>query len=63
MNQNDLRKKLKICKLQDNDFSYQEIADMLDIKVGSLYNYLSGAYDLSREKAKSLEIWINYREP
>lgn len=62
MNQNNLRRRLKICKLQDNDFTYQEIADMLGIKIGSLYNFLAGAYDLSRAKAKDLEIWLSYRE-
>ena len=29
MSQDFLRKKLKINKLTDNDFSYQDIADML----------------------------------
>ena len=62
MSQDFLRKKLKISKLTENDFNYQDIADMLQIKIGSLYNWLNGAYDLGYSKAKYLENWLNDRE-
>lgn len=55
MRQDDLRKNLKIKKIEnDGLFNYEEIADYLDIKVGSLYNWLSGSYNLGYEKEKKL---------
>ena len=47
MDQQNIRTRLKIAKIEDNDFSYSDIADMLDIKVGSIYNFLNGAFNLS----------------
>ena len=47
MEQKNIRTRLKLAKLEDNDFTYSDIADMLSVKVGSIYNYLSGSYDLS----------------
>ena len=35
------------------------IADMLDIKVGSIYNFLNGAFNLSQKKAKYLDSWLS----
>lgn len=48
--QNDLRLKLRLSKLRDNDFSYQDIADLLGIAVQSIYNFNQGNYTLSYGK-------------
>lgn len=55
MRQDDLRKKLKIAKIENPDlFTYEDIADYLDIKIASLYNWASSGYNLSYEKEKKL---------
>lgn len=59
MDQKNIRTRLKIAKIEDNDFSYSDIADMLDIKVGSVYNFLNGAFNLSQKKAKYLDSWLS----
>ena len=58
MNQDILRKKLKISKIQNNWFNYSDIAQLLCIKTASLYNWLNGAYNLSDTKAKILNQWL-----
>ena len=41
---------------------YSDISDMLGIKIGSLYNFLNGQYNLSQSKAKMLRDWLSDRE-
>ena len=54
--QNYLRKKAKIAIIEnDGLFTTQDFADYLEINIGSYYNWLSGAYDLSIKKAKKLD--------
>lgn len=53
MNQDNLRKKVKLLKALQN-ISYKEISYYLDIQTNSLYNFLRGQYDLSEEKASLL---------
>lgn len=60
MRQDELRKKLKIAKIENPDlFNYEDIADMINVKTGSLYNWLSGSYNLSYDKEKILKDWLN----
>ena len=59
MEQQNIRTRLKIAKIQDNDFSYKDIAQMIDIKVTSLYNFLNGAFNLSQQKARYLSNWLS----
>ena len=62
MNQNDIRKRLKIAKIEQgkDGFSYSDVAAMLDLKsVGSIYNFLNSQYDLSQKKARYLESWLS----
>lgn len=44
MDQKELVKRLKIRKIEDNFWSYKDIAEMLDIKVTSFYCFLNGQY-------------------
>ena len=54
-NCNKLRKKVKLlCALQP-DIKYAEIAEYLEIKINSFYNFMSGYYDLSLEKQEVLK--------
>ena len=58
--QENLRKQVKIVKaLYGKDFTYKDIADMLEININSFYNWLNGSYDFGRQKAKKLQIWLN----
>ena len=58
MDQKTLRRKLKIAKLDNDFFDYQDISELLNIRIGSLYNWLNGSFQLSQKKAKILENWL-----
>lgn len=62
MDQKEIIKKLKIAKMENDWIKYADVAQMLDIQVGSLYNFLNGQYKLSQSKAKLLSIWLNNME-
>lgn len=51
--QDNLRKKVKVLKALQN-VTYTEIAEDLEINRNSFYNWLSGQYDLSKEKENRL---------
>lgn len=58
--QENLRIQVKLVKALYGDiFSYKDIADLLQININSFYNWLNGAYNLSREKEKLLQLWLN----
>lgn len=59
MDQKELVKRLKIRKIEDNFWSYKDIAEMLDIKVTSFYCFLNGQYQISQHKAKKLKQWLD----
>ena len=51
--QDNLRKRIKVlCALQN--ITYTEIAEYLEIKRSSFYNWLSGQYELSKSKENRL---------
>lgn len=56
--QDNLRKKVKVLKALQN-VTYTEIAEDLEINRNSFYNWLSGQYDLSKEKENRLIEIIN----
>lgn len=51
--QENLRRKVKVLKALQN-VTYTEIAEDLEINRNSFYNWLSGQYDLSKEKENRL---------
>ena len=57
MKQDILRNQVKIVKATE-DIMYKDLAEYLEIHTNSFYNWLKGYYDLSYEKAKSLESLI-----
>lgn len=60
MEQKNLRKFCKICKaLNDDLFTYKDLAEMLDMSVNSFYNWLNGYCNLGYTKRKELEIFLN----
>ena len=61
LDQREIARNLKIERMESDDFKYQDIADMLGIQTGSLYNFLNGQYSLSQTKAKTLRDWLNDR--
>ncbi len=62
IDQREIARKLKLQKLEYGDFNYSDISQYLNIKVGSLYNFLNGQYNLSEGKAKLLKDWLSDRE-
>lgn len=58
--QENLRKQVKVVKaLYSEDFTYKDIAEMLEININSFYNWLNNYYDLGREKEKVLQAFVN----
>ena len=53
MNNENLRKEVKMIKALQ-DISYTELAEFLEIKRSSFYNWLKGQYNLSEEKQNRL---------
>lgn len=47
MDQKEIIRQLKIAKIENDWFKYEDIAEMLQIRIGSLYNFLNGQYKLS----------------
>ncbi len=58
MDQKEIIRQLKIAKIENDWFKYEDIAEMLQIRIGSLYNFLNGQYKLSQTKAKILQDWL-----
>lgn len=55
-----LRKQVKVIKaLYGEDFTYKDIAEMLEININSFYNWLNNYYDLGKEKEKQLQQFVN----
>ena len=53
--QDELRKQTRIAKAYNEDITFKDFAEAIDIDINSFYNWLNGAYDLSRLKARYLE--------
>ena len=54
MNQDNLREKVKLCKIY-HDTSYKWFAEYLGITRNSMYNWLHKQYDFSEYKANELD--------
>lgn len=58
--QEKLREQVKIIKAINGDiFTYKDIAEMLGITINGFYNWLNKQYNLSYDKQKILEEFIN----
>lgn len=58
--QDELRKKAKIALVENQGtFTTKDFAEMLNINIGSYYNWISGAYDLCSKKARQFEGFLN----
>lgn len=55
MQQDNLRKQVRLAKANNTDILYKDFAEYINISEGSLYNWLSNKFDLSYQKAKLLE--------
>lgn len=50
-----LREQVKLAKVYNEDWSYKDFAEVIEITPNSFYNWLKGYYDLSAEKARELQ--------
>lgn len=57
-----LAEKIKIMKIQDNDFSYKELAEMIDMNINSFYCWLNNQFNMKTEKFNLLEDWYYTRK-
>ena len=55
MNQNELRKQVKLAKVMNEEYTYKDFAEAIDLTEGSFYNWLNGAYNLSQAKYSYLQ--------
>ena len=55
MQQDNLRKNVRIAKANNEDINYRDFAEYINISLNSFYNWLNGSYKLSYKKAKLLE--------
>lgn len=50
-----LREQVKLCKVYNSDWSYKQIAEVIEITPHAFYNWLNGYYELSHRKAVELQ--------
>ena len=51
----NLREKVKLCKVYNPEWSYKQIAEVIEVTPHAFYNWLHGYYELSRHKEIELE--------
>lgn len=54
MEQDFLRKQVKLAKALNDDIFYKDFAEYLEITEHSFYNWIKGYYELSSQKARKL---------
>lgn len=55
MKQDNLRRIVRLAKANNEDISYKDFAECIDISINSFYNWINGSFKLSYKKAKLLE--------
>ena len=50
-----LRENVKLCKAYNSDWSYKQMAEVIEITPHAFYNWLHGYYELSFQKEKKLQ--------
>lgn len=51
---NNLRQQVRLCKVYNPEWSYNKIAEVLNISTYGFYNWLHGQYELSNRKELEL---------
>ena len=59
MDQKNLIKQLKLAKIENDWINYNDVAEMINIRTSSLYNFLNGQFLLSQTKANILKSWLD----
>jgi predicted DNA-binding protein YlxM (UPF0122 family) len=49
-----LREQVKLCKVYNSDWSYKQIAEVIEVTPHAFYNWLNGYYELSQRKERRL---------
>ena len=52
--QDFLRVQVKLAKVYNDDWSYKDFAEVIDITAHSFYNWLNGYYELSDRRERKL---------
>lgn len=52
--QDYLREQVKLAKVYNKDWSYKQMAEVINITDHAFYNWLNGYYELSRSKETDL---------
>ena len=55
MNDEELRRKVKMLKATDSIYNYYELAELLEMSKASFYNWLNKKYNLGYEKKVALK--------
>lgn len=57
--QDFLREQVKLAKVYNKDWSYKQMAEVIDITDHAFYNWLNGYYELSKSKEVDLHSLID----
>lgn len=57
--QDFLREQVKLAKVYNDDWSYKQMAEAIEISAHSFYNWLNGFYSLSYSKKVELQYLIS----
>ena len=49
-----LREQVKLCKVYNPEWSYKQLAEVIEITPHAFYNWLNGYYELSDRRARKL---------
>ena len=60
--QKKLAELIKIEKIKEADFTYKDLAEMLDMSVDSFYCWLNGQFSIKHEKYLMLQDWYYCRK-
>ena len=52
--QDNLRQQVKLAKALNDEWSYKDMSEVINISTHAFYNWLNGAYELSYKKERQL---------
>ena len=54
-----IKRKIRVAKALNPDWSYKQMAQVIDITPNTFYNYLYGSFDLGEKKASELQSFLD----
>ena len=54
-----IKRKIRVAKALNPDWSYKQMAQVIDVTPNTFYNYLYGSFDLGEKKASELQSFLD----